>query len=65
MNKVGRFDVCEAAIRAVAGNDTKLDTSAHQMITYFQHQNKLAEQHALDTGADAEWFEGGAQLFEQ
>ena len=56
---VGRFDVAEAAIRCAAANSTKLDTDAHVLITYFQHQNRIAEKFALENGEDDAWFEGG------
>jgi len=56
-NKVGRFDVAEAAIRAVAANDlSRVDTIAHELIVRFQNENRKAEKCALETGSDPEWF---------
>jgi len=65
LNGVGRFDIAAAAIRAAASNSNKFDVEAHQKITYFQHQNVIAEKFSLETGDDDSWFQGGKQLFEQ
>lgn len=62
LNSVGRFDVAEAAVRYAAANSTKFDTDAHVLITYFQHQNRVAEKYALENGEDASWF-GGQSIF--
>jgi len=56
MNSVGRFDICEAAVRAVsATGSTKFDTDANLLITYYQQENKKAEKYALEHGDDPSW----------
>jgi len=65
LNKVGRFDVASAAVKAVAANNpSRIDVKAHELITHYQHQNALSEKVALETGADPDWFHSSV-LFEQ
>lgn len=53
LNEVGRFDVCIKALKAVGESDLKkVDTKLHELVSHFQHENRVAEKYALEHAKD-------------
>jgi len=58
MNKVGRFDIVQDALRGILANNPQhpVAVDAHVLISQYQHKNRELEKYALEHGEDPEEF---------
>jgi len=64
LNKCGRWDIGQAALKAISRHDPpRVDTIAHELISFYQHANREHEKYVLEHGEDPS-FLGGPPQFE-